>query len=98
MVASRSPSPCHASKQAVLSAAPQLTKEDLTTMRHCTAIVLVGFMLFVVEGVVAVLIHSKVVMIVSVAFDSTLLVALTTYITVRWLVDRMCFLNSVDFC
>jgi hypothetical protein len=57
-------------------------------MRQCAAIVLIGFMAFLVNGIIAVILHDRTTMIISVVFDTALLLLLTGFTTTRWLICR----------
>lgn len=62
--------------------------KDEQPMRQCAAIVLAGFMLFLVEGIIAVIQHDRTTMIASIVFDASLLLLLTGFTTTRWLSCR----------
>ena len=57
-------------------------------MRQCAAVALIGFVLFIVEGTVAILVHDKVTMIASGVFDGTILVLMLGLIAARLIRSR----------
>jgi hypothetical protein len=65
-----------------------LQNRDNRPMRQCAAIVLMGFMAFLVEGIIAVILHDRTTMIISVVFDTALLFLMTDFSTMRWLICR----------
>jgi len=69
-------------------------------MRHCAVVSLTGFVLFIVEGTVAVLVHDKVTMVASGVFDGTILVLMLALISLRLVTSRKlsCFPTTEHFC
>jgi hypothetical protein len=65
-----------------------LKNRDNRPMRQCAAIVLIGFMAFLIDGIIAVILHDRTTMIISVVFDAALLLLLTGFTITRWLTCR----------
>ena len=65
-----------------------LKNRDNRPMRQCAALVLIGFLAFLIEGIIAVILHDRTTMIISVVFDAALLFLLTGFTTTRWLICR----------
>ncbi|KAK4555405.1 hypothetical protein LTR86_007702 [Recurvomyces mirabilis] len=57
-------------------------------MRHCAAVALAGFVLFIVEGTAAVVVHNKVTMIASGVFDGTVLLLMLCLMAARLITSR----------
>ncbi|KAK3670717.1 hypothetical protein LTR78_009409 [Recurvomyces mirabilis] len=57
-------------------------------MRHCAAVALAGFVLFIVEGTAAVVVHNKVTMVASGVFDGTILLLIFGLIVARLITSR----------
>jgi len=73
---------------AITAGSHVLKNRDNRPMRQCAAIVLIGFMAFLVDGIIAVILHDRTTMIISVVFDAALLLLLTGFTTTRWLICR----------